>query len=147
MKQILIGGLAGDGVVTGLTGKEVRTVRVQYFGQWSIAHDALHLDETRVFDDGREERRNWAIQVDARGKLVGYDIDRRERVRAQVGEGHVRLVYDAPLGGGAEIAGPRTVIDLKQNPDGSVSLDSRAKVLGLPYRRTRAVLKRLAKVA
>ena len=147
MKHILIGALAGDGVVTGLTGKEVQTVRLEYFGQWSMDHDALHLDETRIFADGRRERRNWAIQVDPRGELVGYDSDRRARVRAEVGDDHVRLVYDAPLGVGAEIAAPRTVVDLTQNPDGSVSLDSRAQVLGLPYRRTRAVLQRLAKAA
>jgi hypothetical protein len=147
MKQLLIGALSGDGVVTGLTGREMQTVRLEYFGQWSMAHDALHLDETRIFADGREERRNWAIQVDARGRLVGYDTGRRARVRAQVGDDHVRLVYDAPMGGGTEIAGPRTVITLRQNPDGSVSLDGRAKVLGLPYRRTRAVLQRQALAA
>lgn len=62
-------------------------------------------------------------------------------------ENRVRLVYDAPMGGGTEIAGPRTVIDLRQNPDGSVSLEGRAKLLGLPYRRTRAVLQRLPEAA
>ncbi|QUD87022.1 DUF3833 family protein [Phenylobacterium montanum] len=147
MKQILIGALSGDGVVTDLAGREVQTVRLEYFGQWSMGHDALHLDELRIFADGRTERRNWAIQVDARGKLVGYDTDRRARVRAEVSENRVRLVYDAPMGGGTEIAGPRTVIDLRQNPDGSVSLEGRAKLLGLPYRRTRAVLQRLPEAA
>ena len=147
MGQILIGALSGDGVVTGLTGKAVQTFRVEYFGQWSIDHDALHLDETRIFADGRRERRNWAIQVDPHGKLVGYDTDRKARVRAELGDDHVRLVYDAPLGAGAEIAAPRTVVDLTQNADGSVSLEGRAKVLGLPFQRTRAVLRCLAQVA
>jgi hypothetical protein len=147
MRQILLGALSGDGVVIGMTGRAVETVRLEYFGQWSMAHDALHLDETRIFADGRRERRNFAIQVDPRGNLVGYDADRRARVRAEVGEGHVRLVYDAPTGVGTEIAGPRTVIDLRQNADGSVSLEGRAKVLGLPYRRTRAVLRRMPKAA
>ena len=147
MKQILIGGLSGDGVITGLTGKAVQTFRVEYFGQWSIDHDALHLDETRVFDDGREERRNWALQLDSHGKLVGYDADRRARVRAEVGDDHVRLVYDAPLGVGTEIATPRTVVDLTENADGSIILEGSAKLLGLPFRRTRAVLRRLAQVA
>ena len=143
MKQIILGSLSGDGVVTGLTGK-AEAFSVEFFGQWSIANDALHLDETVTFGDGRQERRNWAIQLDERGRLVGYDTDRRTRVHAHVGADRVRLVYSAPLGGGAEIAGPRTVIDLVQKEDGSVHMESRAAVLGLPYQRSHAVLHRPA---
>ena len=146
MNPMFLGGLAGDGVVTDITGKPVQTISVEYFSQWSIGADALHLDETVTYQDGRREQRNWAIQMDGRGRLVGYDNDHRTRLRAHVGHDKIRLVCDQPLGG-AEIAGPRTVIDLTQNDDGSVRMEGRAAVLGLSYQRTRALLRRPAAAA
>ncbi len=140
MTPMFLGGLAGDGVVTDITGKAVQSFSVEFFSQWSIGADALHLDETMIYERGRRERRSWAMQADGRGRMLGYDSGRRIRLRALAGRDKVRLVYDRPLGAGAEIAGPRTVIDLMQSGDGSVRMEGRMALLGLPYQRTRAVL-------
>ena len=144
MNDLFLGGLVGDAVVTGWTGRAVENFTVEYFGQWSIGADALHLDETRTYPDGRREQRNWALQMDRRGRLVGYDAERRARLRATMRRGRTRVIYDEPLGGGAEIAAPRTVIDFVVNDDGSVRLEGREALLGLPYQRTHAVLRRTA---
>ena len=137
MLNFFTGSLSGDGVVNGLLGGAVDTFRIEYFGQWSMGDDAFHLDETVVYGDGRLRRRNWTIQTDRRGRLVGYDARRQGRIRARSLQDGVRMVFDHPLG-----AGPRTVTDLTTASDGSLRLRCRAAVLGLPFRRGAAVLRR-----
>ncbi len=147
MQDVFAGSLAGDGVVKGLLGQAVDTFRIEYFGQWSMGDDAFHLDETVTYGDGRQRRRNWTIQIDKHGHLVGYDAQRQGRMRAERRQDGVRMVLDHPLGAGAELAGPRTVMELTEASDGSLRLSCRAAVLGLPYRRSTAVLRRQEKAA
>ena len=141
--EIFVGGLSGRGVVLGSRGRILRTFSAQYFGQWSSDADILHLDETVRYADGRSVRRNWAIAIDDSGRALGYEGDRRSRVRAHSVNDHVRMIYDRPLGGGAEIAAPRVVFDLFETPDRGVEMLGRVALLGLVLQRTQASLKRV----
>jgi len=141
--DIFVGGLSGEGVVFSWTGKSLRTFSVEFVGQWSSDNDILHLDETVRYADGRIVRRNWAVVLDESGRALGYEGDRRSRVRARRLKDRVRMIYDRPLGGGAEIAAPRIVFDLFETPDRGLEMRGRVALLGLVLQRTRAMLKRV----
>ncbi len=140
--RLFLDGLAGDGVVTGCTGKVLRSFSVEFYGLWSMDDDILHLDETVRYADGREIQRHWTVRFDGKGRFHGYDANRVSRLRAHIVGDKVRMVYDRPLGGGAEIAAPRVVMDLSQTDDGGVCLNGRVGMLGLVFQRTRAKLRK-----
>jgi hypothetical protein len=141
--ELFVGGLSGGGVVFSWNGKVLRSFAVEYFGQWSSDEDVLHLDEAVRYADGRLVQRHWAIAFDEAGRGLGYEGDRRSRVRARGLKDRVRMVYDRPLGAGAEIAAPRVVFELFEAPGGGVEMQGKVALLGFVLQRTEATLKRI----
>ncbi len=142
LKSYFVGHMAGEGRVLGLTGRVLRVFTLDFFGEWSIGHDALHLDETVVYADGRQVRRHWALQFDGQGGLSGYDSHQAARLRGRPGPGCARLVFDRPIGLTPEIAAPRVVLDLTEVSQGALDVKGRTDLMGLPLQRTQAVLRR-----
>ncbi|HEY2658381.1 MAG TPA: DUF3833 family protein [Caulobacteraceae bacterium] len=142
LRSLFLGVLVGQGVVTAWTGRPLRTFSVEFRGQWSMDADVLLLDETVRYADGRLLQRNWTVEFDARGHIHGFDAHRSSRLRARpVGEA-VRLIYDRPLGAGAEIAAPRVVMNLTQTEDGALLMNGGVQLLGLMLQRTKVELRR-----
>ncbi len=143
LKTCFVGHLAGEGEVFGLTGRRVRAFKLDLRGEWSIGHDALHLDETATYLDGRELRRHWALQFDGAGGFIGYDSNQAARLRGKPMDDHVRLVFDRPLGLTQEISAPRVVLKLNATEAGVLHIDGRVDLFGLPLQRMRASLNRV----
>jgi len=143
LKRLFIGGRSGQGRVTGLTGRRLPGFTVAFFGEWSIGGDALHLDETLVYEGGREIQRHWAVQFDADGGFVGYDSHQAARLRGRAMVGKARLIFDRPLGLTAGLGASRATIDLIEMPDDSLRLSGRRDILGLVTQRTEAMLRRV----
>lgn len=142
LKQLFVGVLTGQGQITGLTGRVLAAFSLEFYGEWSIGCDALHLDEVMVYADGHEVRRHWAAQFDADGGLLAFDSQQAARLRGRSLDDRARLVFDRSLAVGPEVISPRVVIEVFEDADGRVRLEGRTKLLGLTLRRSRAVLNR-----
>lgn len=142
LKKLLVGRLVGEGQIVGWSGRSLRTFSSEFFGEWSIGHDALHLDETLVYADGREFRRNWVIQFDAEGALLGHDSGQTARLRGRQTAEEIHIVFDPPLGLPAEIQGSRAALKLLEVSDGVFSVEGRVGLFGLALRRVQATLYR-----
>ncbi len=142
LKVYLVGVLVGQGEVRGLSGRLLRRFTLEFFGEWSIGGDALHFDETILYDDGREVRRHWAIQFDGDGRLLGYDSQQAARMRGRPLADRWRVVFDRPLALGQAFVTPRFEIQAFETTDGGLRLEGRISLLGLVVRRTQAILSR-----
>jgi len=142
LKTAFVGRRLGEGVVLGLTGKTLGRFSIEFFGEWSIGHDALHLDEKVAYADGRSVERHWAVQFDSAGALVGYDSHQAARIRAQRRGSSVRVLFDRPNSFAPRIAAPRVVVDVAETPEGHLQLDGRTAVLGVALQQARATLRR-----
>ncbi|MDR3507476.1 MAG: DUF3833 family protein [Caulobacteraceae bacterium] len=141
LTAFFVGRLAGHARVTGLTGRLVRTFRVEFFGEWSIGEDALYLDQSAHFDNGKTVHRHWAVQFEG-DRLAGHDSKGEGRVQGRIVSNRVRLIFYRPIGVAAEVAPNRLVLEFREDNDGYLIMDGRAVFLGLTVRRTLGRLSR-----
>ena len=92
----------GEGAVTSVLGRTLRTFVVNYQGAWSEDYQAFHVHEKVSYADGRSLRRNWAIMLDEDQNWSGTnDAGRRMILRGNretlviCGEGLFRKVVAA----------------------------------------------------
>ena len=127
----------------GLAGGVMRRFQLAFEGVWSEEHQALHLDESVTYEDGRSVDRRWVLTPEAGGALIGYDAVQSARVRARATREGFRVKFDRPAYGRA--IGPASVrLDFVEIGPGEVRMSGWASFLGLPLSRTDARLKRLA---
>lgn len=143
LRELFDGRLRGEGLVASWSGRALRTFTVEFHGQRPVDADVMLLDEIVRYADGRLVRRNWTVEFDPNGRILGFDANRSSRLRAYPIGDAIRLIYDRPLGAGAEIAAPRVVMHLSRTEDGALRMEGGVRLCGLLLQRTEVLLQRL----